>query len=377
MKQEVVRLVSLSRHLFELGQESLRSKNDLFLFSAANLLQDAVEAFVIAVADELSIAVLPNTPFDKYFVAVNDRISPRELPFKAALIQLNKIRVNSKHYGIQPARSECDRLALVIDEFFDEVSRSILNAEYSSIGAVTLLEDGEVRSHVFDAITARKQGMLADCSIACRKALYVLVEWCYDVSRYRDGRPVVGLLGAWCRAPYYAQTKTYIEEHVCDPTEFIVLDHSRIDQELLTNGVDPVTFWNVRRLTPAVFKQEGGVWIVKHEFSKLDEAVLQEHIDYILSATTDIALAFQTSRSGVKSFTHGKFQVALARDGVPIYKRADRTSEIVATTPPGMQEVDTSHRISGLSDDGEYWFVDHFPNGGPIFHGYIHSDDTQ
>src|SRR5262245_25643657 len=106
MDIEVIRRVCLARHLYELGVASLRSANDLYLLSAVNLLQDAVEAFLLAVADFVSASVGERNDFDKYFVNINEKIAPKALPFKDRLLRLNKTRVSSKHHGIQPARDE-------------------------------------------------------------------------------------------------------------------------------------------------------------------------------------------------------------------------------------------------------------------------------
>jgi hypothetical protein len=91
MDIEVVRRICLARHLFELGKSSLNSSNDLYLFSAANLMQDAVEAFLLAVADFVDASIDYNTFFDKYFVLINKQIDPKELPFKNKLLRLNSV----------------------------------------------------------------------------------------------------------------------------------------------------------------------------------------------------------------------------------------------------------------------------------------------
>ena len=90
MDIETVRRISLARHLYQLGKSSLESPNDMYLFAAVNLLQDAVEAFLIAVADFVQAEIDQNTKFDKYFVLINEKISPKELPFKSRLIRLNR-----------------------------------------------------------------------------------------------------------------------------------------------------------------------------------------------------------------------------------------------------------------------------------------------
>jgi hypothetical protein len=94
MDIETVRRLTLARHLYELGSASARSGNDIHLFSAVNLFQDAVESFLVAVADHVGAALDQNTNFDQYFVKIDAKIAPNVLPFKNKLIRLNKVRVS-------------------------------------------------------------------------------------------------------------------------------------------------------------------------------------------------------------------------------------------------------------------------------------------
>ncbi len=374
MDIETVRRISLARHLYQLGKSSLQSPNDMHLFAAVNLLQDAVEAFLIAVADYLQAEIDQNTKFDKYFVLINDKISPKELPFKSKLLRLNRIRVGSKHYGIQPARDECDRVVVSVREFFDEVSRSIMGVNFSTVSAIDLLDEGEIKVLLLEAKTARESGDNEACVIACRKVLYIAVEHRYDVSKFSEAKPR-GILSSFTFAPYYAQDPQYIQENVKDPTDYIVRDHSRIDQDLLKDGVDTTAFWNMWRLTPEVYRSEDQQWVVKHDFGKLDAATLSDNAEYVFSTTVDIALAINTSRKAVRWKQHGRYFLQLARECIPIYEKADIGSKVAATTPTGMTQIDTDYRVSGLKGDGPYWHVHETAKGTWLF-GYVHDDDV-
>jgi hypothetical protein len=353
MDIDIVKRLSLARHLFELGQTSLRSSNDLQLFSAANLLQDSVEAFLIAVAEYVGAEFDQNTKFDKYFVSIDTKISPKELPFKTKLLRLNRIRVDSKHHGIQPARDECDRVAVSIREFFDEVSQSIFGSPFASISAIMLLDDGDPKNNLLDAKEALEVGKLEECVIGCRKAIYLELESKYDISPFKEGKPV-GLLDAFSVAPTYARNKAYIDKHVTNPTDYIVRDHNRIEQDLLLSGADATAFWNIWRLTPEVYRDKDGSWFVKHEFDKLDDKVLVDKAEYIFSTTVDLLLSIHTNRRKTKNKEFGSYFVKLKHDKVPVYEKADINSKLVGNTPDGLLKIDTNFRINGLSDEGPY-----------------------
>lgn len=375
MDIDIVRRLSLARHLFELGQSSLRSSNDLQLFAAANLLQDSVEVFLIAVAEYVGAEFDQNTKFDKYFVNIDAKISPKELPFKAKLLRLNRIRIDAKHHGIQPARDECDRVAVSVREFFDEVSRSVFAVAFASVSAIDLLDDGEPKNLLLEAKSAIEAGNPNECVISCRKALYLEVEHHYDVSVYKDGRPL-GLMGGFSMAPFYARNKDYIEKNVKNPTDFIVRDHSRIDQELLTSGADTTEFWNIWRLTPEVFRDRAGNWVVKYDFDKLDDAVLADKAEYVFSTSVDVLLSLHTNRRNTKTSQYGTYFVELKNDNVPVFEKADVNSKVVGYTPAGLVKIDTDFRITGLCGDGPYWSVHHIAEGKFLI-GYIHNDHVK
>lgn len=377
MDIEIIRRISLARYLYELGISSLRSKNDMYLFPAVNLLQDSVEAFLIALADHVNAVINQNTNFDKYFVLINEKIAPRELPFKSKLLRLNRIRVDSKHYGIQPARDECDRLSVAVHEFFEEVSTTHLGSSFSTVSAVDLLEDGETKSLLLEAKADLEKGNMENCAINCRKAIFLEIEKDYDISAYKDGKPSgLGIFSGFTNAPYYAQNKDYIEKNVKDPTDYIVYDHSHIDQQLLTQGVDNTAFWNVWRLTPEVYKTKNGMWIVKHDFDKLDKDLLIDKIEYIFSATLDIILAIHKARQEIRSPVYGRYQLELRQENVSVFEKAYKNSKVVGTTPSGMLKIETDFRVEGFEGDGPYWHIRHFGED-LVLRGFIHNDDVK
>lgn len=374
MDIETIRRIGLARHLFELATGSLRSKNDLHLFSAANLAQDAIETFLIALADHLQVTCDQNTKFDRYFVLIDEKIAPKELPFKPKLLRLNRVRVDSKHHGIQPAREECERLMASAREFLDEASLAHFGAAFSTISAIDLLEDGECKQFLASAKEALEQGQYESCVVSCRKAVYIEVERHYDISAYKNEEPR-GLLAGLTSAPHYARSMRYVAEKVKDPTDYIVLDHASVDRDLLKSGVDPTDFWNVWRLTPEVFLDKTGRWYVKRDFAKVDASSLAEKAQYVFGATLDIALARHSNRRATRWQQASRYYVELAKGGVSLYVKADKSSPVAATVPDGLGRLDTDYTVEGLNDDGIYWHICHLENGNFLY-GFIHNDDV-
>lgn len=69
----------------------------------------------------------------------------------------------------------------------------------------------------------------------------------------------------------------------------------------------------------------------------------------------------------------GRYYLELNQENVPIYKKADKASDITGHTLPGMTKIGTDYSIDGLNGDGPYWHVSHFDKGVSLW-GFIHKD---
>lgn len=67
------------------------------------------------------------------------------------------MRVDAKHHGIQPARGECDRVAVSVREFFDEVSSSVLSVNFATVSAIDLLDEEEIKEALLQAKAAENE----------------------------------------------------------------------------------------------------------------------------------------------------------------------------------------------------------------------------
>ena len=349
-----------------MAREHARSGSSVGLSIAANLLQDAVEFFLLALADHANAQLSTNTAFVQYFDLIDQAIAPARLPFRARLIALNRLRVNAKHYAIVPAKSELDALLLTTKEFFEESCTLVLDSPFSSITLIELLDDDEPRACLSSASTALQNDDYMGCLVDCRKAFFLRFEKRFDVSPFASP-PDDNLIDFrhWsCDAPDYARNQQYIERSVADPTDYIVIDHSKLNLDLVTAGVDTVAFWNIWRLTPSVFRRDAGdPWVIKTDVAILEEEGLADRAEYVLDATISILLQEQHSRQQQHVRPGILSTVELAQEQVPIRKRADAEAEITMTTPAGLTRLNVSHRIDGLPDAKTFWYVVHMANG--------------
>ncbi len=377
MQKSIIHKLLLARRLLDLARENLSSTNELSLAIGVNLLQDAVEAFLLAVAEQVNAKIQGKTGFEQYIDLIDDRISPKSLPFRARLLALNKLRVSSKHFGIAPAKSEVSGLLVTVRELFDEVASSILGVTFASVSLIDLLKDGEAKDLVRDAAQAFENGDFETCLFNCRKALFVRIERDYDVAPFAEEKKGLGFALRGRKAPYYARSKEYIEKTVCDPTDYIVLDHSELDMDLMRKGIDTVSFWNVWRLTPEVYRSDkkNSTWVHKRDFAKLESDGLRERAEYVLD-TTITMLASADQKAAASRWTEPrKYSVKLKRDGAPIYEKATTNSSQKSTVPPGIGEVHVDYQVDALDSSGSFWHVSHYDEKF-FLTGFLSNDDV-
>ncbi|WP_155830379.1 hypothetical protein [Glycomyces tenuis] len=98
------------------------------------LLHDAVESFLALAGEHVGVAP---REFDKYWTDFQAR--GIDLPIRAGMSRLNKVRVNLKHYGAHPSLTTIQQLISDAGTFLAEGARLVFNVEYESISMVDLV----------------------------------------------------------------------------------------------------------------------------------------------------------------------------------------------------------------------------------------------
>lgn len=376
MTKSTIHKLLLARRLLDLARENLSSANDLSLSIGVNLLQDSVEAFLLAVAEYVNAQVQLKTTFEQYIDLVDEQIAPRRLPFRARLLALNKLRVNSKHFGLAPAQSEVSGLLVTIREFYDEVATTVLGVTFGSVSLIDLLKDGEAKELISAAEKAFAVGDFATCLFNCRKAIFVQIEYAYDIAPFAEASAPTNLLSqAISKAPYAARNKEYIDKNVRDPTDYIVLDHSEFDLDLIRKGIDTVAFWNVWRLTPEVYRSAKDCqWVQKYDFGKLEAEGLRDRAEYVLDTTITMLTSCDQKADAIRYAESRKYVVKLRREGAPLYEKASGKSPVKNHVRPGITELKVDFMVDALDGEGSFWYVFHADE--EIFlYGYLSNDE--
>jgi hypothetical protein len=354
-----IKRLNLSRYLYFIAVDNARLNREVASFACINLVQDAVEMFLVAAADHLNLKLPARTDFPQYLDKINDVISPNELPFRRRLIELNKVSVVAKHDGVRPDSTELAGYVAVARDFFDKACQEIFGVNYWSISLVHLLDEGEVKTFLSAAERCYEQRDYFSVIAEARKAFFVEFEVKYDIAQFIDKSKHEdhGILFGWdSMAPYFAKNREYIEKNVKDPFDYIVLDHSHLDSELMRIGIDNGTFWNIRRLTPAVYRLKDIGWVFKND-PDLEEPD-GDHAGYVLENMVNIALRTQAYR---KSFRSAKgsstWVVKLRGHPVKILQRAHPDSKVEKILSDEVPSLNVTYGTPGLVRDSYYWRV--------------------
>jgi hypothetical protein len=320
----------LTRYLFGLSEDVARSHREVAALASINMLQDAIEAFFLAAADHLSAEIGRRTEFEQYIDKINEKL-PEHLPFRQRLIEMNKVRVLAKHNGVPPNTTELAGYLVEARQFFEEGCQKIFGRSFWTVSLVELLPNSEARGYVTEAEKFYHSQQYHQCLVECRKAIYVEIEDEYVIESFKSGENA--LWQAICKAPQYTRSKQFIEEHVKDPFDYVRLDRDRVDADLLRDGIQPAVFWNIWRLTPAVYgkiQDHARRWMVKEDLKYVEESA-EQSTGYVLEHTIDILLKKAKTRSSFLNVEAETNYMSKPKNGqsFKVYRKADKNSEVV------------------------------------------------
>ncbi|MGJ4971033.1 hypothetical protein ACQR1N_20420 [Bradyrhizobium sp. HKCCYLRH1073] len=387
LRQSITKRLMLARYLFGQSKDAVASNREVATFAAINLLQDAIEIFFLAAADHLNAEISRRTEFEQYLDKVNEKLE-EPLPFRQRLIEINKVRVLSKHNGIPPNRTELIGYVEDARQFFEEACEKLFHSSFWTISLIELLSDGEPRQFLTAAEKFYNEREYYSCLIECRKAIYVEIESDYTIEIFEHDDISGALFAATCKAPSHTKSRRFIDQYVRDPFDYIQLDRRVVEAELLRDGIEPAIFWNIWRLTPPVYRARSpfnkGDFNIRHDPERYDNDAAEPSAAYVLEHTIDILLRKDKTRNSFKTIEADTNYVSRPKNGrsFKVYRKADKSSEVVGEVPGTAERVVLKYWTPGLRG-GSFWlisFMDGLEDGvGPgvdiAFSGYADQND--
>nr|WP_315594886.1 hypothetical protein [uncultured Cupriavidus sp.] len=179
-----LRQIVLAKQLFAEATNFQRRQSALHSGLAVSLAQDAVEMFLRAVYKQRC----GTGPEPKDFLGVIDRIDQSaetqeelRVPFRARLTDLNKARVNFKHYGLYPERTDARQLLEYAADFFGVATQRFFDQDFESISLGDLVQAVDVRKRLHEAAEAAGREELEDALGLAAEAVDLSVLSLLDV----------------------------------------------------------------------------------------------------------------------------------------------------------------------------------------------------
>lgn len=370
-----VRRLRFARLLLLQAVEHARIDEEARNAACVTSLQDAVETLLLIVAERVDASIPPRADFDKYFSAINEKAVSYTLPLQTHLMRLNRMRVQAKHAGIFPSHAHASEMVPLVTAFATEVCERLLDVNWATANLSALVHDTEQRGLLEDAEQALATKRYVDALVAARKCLFLAFEHKYDISRFASENPLDIFAAFGCEAPVWAKSSEYISKHVGDPFGYIVIDHPGLDAKLLKLGVDAVAFWNVWRITPAVYQLEDKTWVVKRELAKIERPDHEGDAIYVVETVSEMILRREAHDRRLKMVPNSGLWHLTVKQGAKAYAKADRAAQ-VRNIFSESRNVTVVAETFGLNGEGGWWEV-HWFGADAIGAGYLLEEDVQ
>ena len=283
---------------------------------------------------------------------------------------MNKQRVLIKHHAqlADPAAVQQYYYASALAA--DHLLQQVIGKPLQHVVIADAITTPELKYYVSDAIAAIEGQRYFDAMIATRKALFRAVESEYDIRMWAEHDPAHLLprpIFSGLKAPYYTRNRAWIQQNVAQPTDYVQLDHDRIRAEMLEIGIDPEEFFNVWRLTPAVYYHADHGWAVKIEPGQT--VATEDDARYCLDVVVSIIRNQESRKSIVRARLYRRSRARILHDQV-LLARATQEAPTETTLHQG-DEYDAGACVTEMDGNGEYVHIFRFGPPPAYLDGYI------
>jgi hypothetical protein len=276
--------VLLPKYLYQNGKELLERDDPYAYGLAVSLFQDAVESLLYYIALHLGAAKKPFT-FLEYWQGI--KVAPKnrdkkEPPLKLQMEQLNRDRIDFKHYGNLPAALTARDHAFNTEEFLRKSMDIFLGVDFDTLSKADLVVDNRARKLIKAAEKYYRESNYRECVAECAKADKVITFSIHQVFFKGRRAPHIRLTSTGNRSidnNFRQLIKYFGELNSLDVTFATVVG-------LQIRMADYVRFYSI---VPVVIAPEGDPVEISHKHLEYSP----EEADFCLKYVTDVALLIQ------------------------------------------------------------------------------------
>lgn len=286
-----LRQVVLAKQLFMEASNFQRRQNALHSGLAVSLAQDAVEMFLRAVYKQRCGTGQEPKDFSGVIDRIDQAAGAQEelrVPFRARLTDLNKARVNFKHYGLYPDRTDARQLLEYASDFFGAATQRFFGQDFESISLGDLVQAADIRERLHGAAEAARREEEEDALGLAAEAVDLSVLALLDVLPNNARYSFV---------PDIVRHDRKTEQAWRDLVQHIDRNVSALRRMAVTVSlpIDLASLQRFNEIVPSLQRVVGGTY---YRSKKQFEPLSSEDVDFCIRFATDFALAVEARLAG-------------------------------------------------------------------------------
>lgn len=251
--KELLNRLICAKYIFLKGMDVFNRGGPFSSGLAVLNFQDATEMVVRVIAEYLHCPLKESASFNQIIDAI-DNISDKRLTHRSALNQLNKARVNFKHFGLEPKEEDVNKFICDLEGFFPSVLRSFLDIDFESISLANLIGHKRTENFLHKAERLIAEGDYEGAIRAIAIAFTIFRAYSTtDFERFR-------------RDPFLRFKDQDIQRWANNIEEAIAKQQSQLN--VIIDGINLADYRRFQRYTPVVQLFMGGTFQVYSGFGE-------------------------------------------------------------------------------------------------------------
>lgn len=281
----IIKRLALVKYLYKIGVEQSKQSETAASFSILSL-HDSIEMFLKLLAEK------KNLKSDK-FSFLDYWVNIPELTLKESMRNLNARRVNIKHKGLLPSKSDIEVSRVNTTDFFEQNTLKQFGVEFSQVSLLSLIQYTKVREGLKKAQNALYENRIEDCVENAAIAFDELISsyedsksGYYGSSPFSFGENLSFLSSS--RTGIGNNSKDQSDQKLAKFVDAVVksIDEIQIAIKIMSLGIDYKQFTKFKLLTPTISKTMGGTRVAELFGKKRwTTANCQFCIDFVLNSS--------------------------------------------------------------------------------------------
>ena len=283
----IITRLALIKYLYKIGIEQSKQAEPVSAFSILTL-HDSIEMFLKLLAEYRDIRS-DRFNFLDYWESIP------ELTFKESMRSFNARRVNIKHKGLLPSKSDIEISRVNVTDFFEQNTLPLFGVDFKDVSLLSLVQYENVRQHLEEAQKAldenRTEDSIKDVAVAFDELVYSYEN---SKSSYYGGSPFFfgKNLKFYSTRSLFDHSSNVIERELKGIANFAdkvkdSLEEIQVAIKIVSLGIDYKKFAKFKILTPAVERFNKDVFWHKENWDekKRTKENCQYCIDFVLESS--------------------------------------------------------------------------------------------